>query len=268
MEQTSPSKRKNIGLVVLSVIDVVTGILSLVVTAIAVQVIAIMASGLTLVKAIKVVVQSEKTAILVKPVAIYAVRKLTRSEKMKAFFKKIKENIKNNPLTLTFSFVVLVICGGLGYALLDFVARFPWAVGWKLYALAFGGAAVVYAILLAITVRLGHDNAVFASIRRLVKSVGGDKAVEVLDAANNEVIEAVKAENERKAAEEAAKLEKEKAEKAKREEEEAILKYAKEREAEKARQREEAERVRLLNQYRGEYEHKQEGGGDDHSYNV
>lgn len=257
-KQTPKQRRKDIGLVVLSAIDVLTGILSLVFATLAVQVIAIMSSGLTLFKAVKVAVQSEKTAILVKPVALYAVRRLSRSENMKAFFKKVKENLKNNPLTTLFSIVELVLCGGLGYALIDFVARFPWAIGWKLYVIAFGIAAVIYAILLTFTIRLGHDNIIFATIRRLVKNVGGDKAVEVLDATYKEVTELAKEEEARKAAEEAAAKERAEREAAaqaaieeKKKKEAEILAYAEKREEE---EKKEAERRALIDKYKAEYE--------------
>lgn len=206
MKSSSTAKRKDVWLIVLSALDVITGVLSLVFTALAIQVIAVMASGLTLMKAVKVAIQSEKTAIFVKPIAVYAVRKITRSEKMKSFFVKIKENIKNNPVTLVATIIELAICGGVGYSLLDFVDRFAWAVGWKAYAVAFGAAAVIYAVLVVLTVYLGHDNAAFAAIRKVVKSIGGEKAVDVLNVAEEEVkeaFEAAKKEAEQRAEEEA-----------------------------------------------------------------
>ena len=186
-------KLKHISLLILSALDVITGILSLIITALSIQVIALVASGATLFKAVKIAVQSEKTAVFVKPAAIYAVRTITRSEKMKKFFSKVKEDVKNNPVTLTASVVELAICGGLGYVLLDFVDRFSWAVGWKAYMLAFGAALVVYAALLVMTVYLGHDSTFFASIRRIVKKIGGEKAISVLDGAEAEVEAAIEA---------------------------------------------------------------------------
>lgn len=204
--KSSPMKSKQIGLLILSAIDVITGVLSLVIAALSVQIIALIASGATLFKAVKIAVQSEKAAVFVKPVAIYAVRKLTRGEKMKGFFAKIKENIKNNPVTLVATIIELVICGGVGYSLLDFVDRFAWAVGWKAYAVAFGVAAVIYAVLVVLTVYLGHDNAAFAAIRKCVKAIGGEKAVNVLNVAEEEVkeaFEAAKKEAEKREEEEA-----------------------------------------------------------------
>lgn len=204
--KSSPMKSKQVGLLILSAIDVITGVLSIVVTALSVQIIALIASGATLFKAVKIAVQSEKAAVFVKPVAIYAVRTLTRSEKMKGFFAKIKENIKNNPATLVATIIELAICGGVGYSLLDFVDRFAWAVGWKTYAVAFGAAAVIYAVLVVLTVYLGHDNAAFAAIRKFVKTIGGEKAVNVLNVAEEEVkeaLEAAKKEAEKRAEEEA-----------------------------------------------------------------
>lgn len=260
MKSSSPPRRKNIGLIILSAIDVITGILSLIITAFAVQVIAIMASGLTLIKAIKVAVQSEKTAAFVKPVAVYAVRTLTRSEKMKRFFCKVKEDLKNNPVTLITAIIELVFCGGLGYVLLDFLEQFAWAVGWKLYAVSFGGAFVVYSVLAVLTVFLGHDSAAFATIRKFVKSIGGEKAVEVLDKANAEVVDAILAERRRKeeeAAANAARAEEEARIAAEREanalEEQRIYEYALQREAEARARAEAEERRRLITKYRGEY---------------
>lgn len=204
--KSSPQKSKQVGLLILSALDVITGVLSLVVTALSVQIIALIASGATLFKAVKIAVQSEKAAVFVKPVAIYAVRKLTRSEKMKGFFAKIRDDIKHNPITMIAAIIELAICGGVGYSLLDFVNRFAWAVGWKAYAVAFGAALLIYAVLVVFTVYLGHDNSVFAAIRKVVKSIGGEKAVEVLGEAEEEVkaaIEAQKQAEEERAKEEA-----------------------------------------------------------------
>lgn len=180
---------------------------------------------------------------------------------MKAFFKRIKENLKNNPLTTVFSIIELVICGCLGYAFLDVAPRFSWAVGWKLYALAFGAAAIIYAMLLTFTIRLGHDNIMFAAIRRLVKALGGEKALALLDTAEQEVIELEKAEKERKAEQEAAEkalIEQEELKKKeleeKRRKEEEILAYAIKREEEAKEQAAKAEQERLINKYKAEYE--------------
>ena len=213
---TANRKRKDIGLIVLSAIDLVTGVLSLVFAAFAVQVIAIMASGLTLMKAVKVAVQSEKAAIFMKPIAVTAIRQLTRSEKMKAFFSKLKQNLKNNPITLVTVIVELVVCGCLGYTLIDFFDRFAWAIGWKLYAVAFGGAGVIYAILLGLTIYLGHDNIIFAFVRKAVKFLGGEKASDALNEAIEEAQKALE-DLERKEAEEKAeqaRIEEEQAKKA------------------------------------------------------
>ena len=141
----SSRKRKDVWLIVLSAVDVISGVLSIIFTAIAIQVIAVMASGLTLMKAVKVAIQSEKTAVFVKPVAVYAVSKITRSEKMKRVFENLKKNIKNNPITIVASCVELVICGGLGYALIGVFGGFSWAVGWKLYGAAVLTATAAYA---------------------------------------------------------------------------------------------------------------------------
>lgn len=191
--KSSPQKSKQVGLLILSAIDVITGVLSLVVTALSVQIIALIASGATLFKAVKIAVQSEKAVVFVKPVAIYAVRTLTRSEKMKGVFAKIRDDIKHNPVTMIAAIIELAICGGVGYSLLDFVNRFAWAVGWKAYAVAFGAALLIYAVLIVFTVYLGHDNSVFAAIRKVVKSIGGEKAVEVLGEAEEEVKAAIEA---------------------------------------------------------------------------
>lgn len=207
------TRRKDVGLIILSAVDLVTGLLSLVFSAFAIQVLAIMASGLTLMKAVKVAVQTEKTAIFVKPIAITAIRQLTRSGRMKVFFAKLKANLKNNPVTLVTAIIELAVCGGLGYVLTDYLDRFNWAVGWKLYAVAFGMAALIYAAICLLTVYLGHDNPAFAKIRESVKFIGGEKAVTVLDASVEETKAAIsalkeeaakaKAEEERIAAERA-----------------------------------------------------------------
>ena len=164
-----------------------------------------LASGATLFKAVKVAVQSEKTAVFVKPIAVYAVKKLTRSDKMKQFFAKIRQNIKNNPITLITAIVELVVCCGLGYVLLDFLDQFPWAVGWKLKLVAFGGAGLIYATIAVLTIYLGHDNPIFASIRKIVKFVGGEKAFDVLEQAMHDTEEKLAALQREKEAEEAEK---------------------------------------------------------------
>lgn len=252
-QSPTAKRRRHWGLIALSAIDLITGILSLIFTALAVQVVALMASGATLVSAVKIAVQSEKAAVFVKPVAIFAVRKLTRSEKMKAFFEKLKKNAKNNPLTISFSMAELVICGGLGYAMTDFFARFAWAVGWKLYLVAYGAAAVIYGALLAFTIILGHDGEAFAAIRRFVKEIGGDKAVEVLDKTDAEVkAAAAEAEAARVAEAEAAKAAEE-AELARKAKEDEIYKYALEQEEKKREAAEAQRRAILVNKYKAEY---------------
>lgn len=235
MSSPSPRKRKQVGLIVLSAVDVITGVLSLVVTALSVQIIALIASGATLFKAVKIAVQSEKAAVFVKPVAIYAVRTLTRSEKMKGVFAKIRDDIKHNPVTMIAAIIELAICGVVGYSLLDFVDRFAWAVGWKAYAVAFGAALLIYAVLVVFTVYLGHDNSVFAAIRKVVKSIGGEKAVDVLDKAEEEVKAAIEAQKqaEEERAREEARIAEEKAR-----DEEIYAKIMEEEEAEAKRQEE------------------------------
>lgn len=258
MKSSPPARKsKDVWLIVLSALDVITGVLSLVFTALAIQVIAVMASGLTLMKAVKVAIQSEKTAIFVKPVAVYAVRKITRSEKMKSFFGKIKENIKNNPVTLVTVIVELAICSLLGYTSLDIVSGFAWAEGWKAYALAFGAALVIYGVLVALTVYLGHDNAVFAFIRKAAKLIGGEKVAEAVNATVEEVKEAVDAAN-REALEkaEAERIAAE-AEAEKKAEEERIYLYALEQEEKKKAQVEAARRAQLVNAYSAEFRRKQ-----------
>lgn len=116
---------------------------------------------------------------------------------MKALFSKLGTALKNNPVTLITALVEAAVCGGLyPYAstVLFSVERCgeAWSRAWSILVVT-----GIYVLVAALTIYLGHDSAAFANIRRLVKKIGGGKAVAVLD----DVVATVRAQEETEKAE-------------------------------------------------------------------
>ena len=130
------NKRSDIAMIVVGGLDFVTTLISVLVIVMATQLIAIIASGATLFKAIKVFIQSEKARRLLgsaKPIVIKIARRIAplvgawcvkkikkikgdnNMEKVKEFFKKLGQNIWANKVSLGGTLVNGGICGFLGY---------------------------------------------------------------------------------------------------------------------------------------------------------
>lgn len=221
---TSQQKRDQISMIILSCIDLLFGILSVVLTAMAIQVIAMLASGATLFKAAKIFIQSEKAAKLLKsakPVIIKAaitvapvvarkvikgVRKIHNKEQktMKQKLSKLATELKNNKVTATLVTVETLLGGGSAYGLIElFAYHNVFDKPLYNYLVCAAIVLVLYVLIAVATIYIGRDNANFALVRKAVKFLGGEKAVEVLEGAQSEV----QAEREREAALEAAKAE-------------------------------------------------------------
>ena len=193
-------------MIILSAIDLVAGVLSIVFSQLAIQVIAALASGATLIKAIRIAkatklakaIKIEETAIKVATNAIPAVaavvtkcvHKLSKKENiaMKELLQKLKQEVKNNPITILTTLFETACCGGGGYAvyrfLLGYSAKIPYP--WNI-VLTVAITLVIYVALALATIYLGRDNKVFALIRKLVKVVGGEKAVDALEQVEGEL---------------------------------------------------------------------------------
>lgn len=156
---------------------------------------------------------------------------------MEGFFSKIRASLKNNPITTAATIVDAALSGGGGYILVDYLKQYDWAQGpWGLVT-GIGGAFLMFIVLTVLTIRLGHDSPVMATIRKCIAYLGQDKAVVLL---GDDVKEEDAA---RKAAEEAEqkRLEEEAILAAAKKEEDDILAAIAAEEAEKARKIQEAE---------------------------
>lgn len=149
-----------------------------------------------------------------------------KMEKIKAFFKKMGVNMKNNPITILAVVFEGLLCGAGGKCIDHVIRYFSWVEAPWNYVLAAGLTVVIFVILAGLTCYLGFDNKSFAKLRGIVKIVGGEKAVEALGGMVDVVL-AAKAEEEARLA----------AEKAQREEDDRIYAQilAEEKAAEKAR---------------------------------
>lgn len=201
-----PSKEQII-MIVLSAIDLVAGVLSIVFSQIAVQVIAALASGATLIKAIRIAkatqlakaIKIEETAIKVAVKAIPAVAAIVAKKcvhknykketiTMKELLQKLKAEVKNNPITILTTLFETACCGGGGYAIYRFLLGYsdkipyPWNIVVTVFI-----TLVIYLALALSTIYLGRDNKVFAAIRKLVKLVGGEQAVGALEQVEGEL---------------------------------------------------------------------------------
>ncbi len=190
---SAKERRSQLGLIALSAIDLAFGILSIVMSTISVQVLAAMASGLTLCKAIKVSIQSKKAADLVKRVAVKAiplvlhsvstVSKINNEEKstMKNFFKKLRTNVKNNKITTAVVVFIALLCAGGGYAVNYFLTAFNCIPKPYNIVLAVVVTVFVFIVLAVAVIYLGHDSETWARIRKYVKFLGGESAADKLD---------------------------------------------------------------------------------------
>ncbi len=186
-------RRSQIGLIILSIIDLAFGILSIAVSAMSVQILAAMASGLTLCKAIKISIQSKKAADLVKRVAVKAipivlrtissVSKINNEEKttMKNFFKKLRTNVKNNKITTVVVVFIALLCAGGGYAVNYFLTTLSCIPNPYNIVLAVVVTVFVFILLAVAVIYLGHDSETWARIRKYVKFLGGESAADKLD---------------------------------------------------------------------------------------
>ena len=225
---TPKQKRDQISIIILSCIDLLFGILSIVLSVMAVQVLAMLASGATLFKAAKIFIQSEKaakllksakpvivkTAIRLSPVIargiIRGVGKIQKKEQktMKQFFSKLAEELKNNKVTTSLVTLETLLGGGGAYGLIElFLEKNIFAKPLYNYLVCVAIVLVIYVLVVVATVYIGRDNKNFAYIRQAVKFLGGDEAVKVLESAteNKQVVIEEQAKAEAAKAEQQAK---------------------------------------------------------------
>lgn len=216
--QLAKQRREQIAMVVLSVIDLLAGLLSIIFSQVIVQVIATVASGATLVKAVKIakaakLAKTEKTIVqaatkVIPAVTLAAVKAIQNrgvKDKMKLFLQKLTTAIKNNPITVGTALFEAGAVGGGGYGLYKLLLGYCGNIAypWNL-VITISTTIACYAIIGTLTVFLGYDNRAFKAIRTFVKLLGEEAAVDALDRV---AIEAAKAaeEAEAKAKEEADK---------------------------------------------------------------
>ena len=179
-------------MIVLSAIDLVFGILSIILSQLAISIIATLASGATLIKAVKISKASKAEKVIkattkaIPAVAAYVVKCIHNNQKekmeMKKFLQKLGTALKNNPVTLVTSLLEAAFCGGCGYGLYElWIKNNEWfAYPWN-YITTVVITLAVYAVLVVLTIYLGYDSKAFAAIRKLVNVLGGDRSVEALD---------------------------------------------------------------------------------------
>lgn len=241
MRNNKDELRERIILTLFGLIDLITGVLSLMLATVTSQVIATIASGATFAKAIKMVYGAKKASKIFqsanppsfRKIAKYVmltprIFKFIRSKKMKNLFQKIAKNAKNNPVTLI-AVVIETIVFGSGGVFADYLVKDVGLFGepWNT-VFAAGVTVVLYAIFVFLTVYLGHDNELFAKIRKIVAQIGGENAVELLTA-----MEDTRLAIANKVEQEAEEKERKKKQEA---EDEAIYAKIQEEEAEIARQ--------------------------------
>lgn len=186
------NKNKNIGAIIIGSLDLATSLVSVLIMVLTTQIIAIVVSGLTFVKSLKIFVQSEKarklfsqsTPVLkhlvtkVSPVVgagiisrlnIY-IKKLNNKEqivKMKEFFKKLGAVLKANVGTISVVVVESIGAGGGAYGLAKYFESIhllpnPWSI-----VLAVAILLVALVGMAALTIWIGKDTVASAKVRTL-----------------------------------------------------------------------------------------------------
>ena len=186
------NKNKNIGAIIIGSLDLATSLVSVLIMVLTTQIIAIVVSGLTFVKSLKIFVQSEKarklfsqsTPVLkhivtkVSPVIgagiisrlnIY-IKKLSNKEqivKMKDFFKKLCAVLKANVGTISVVVVESIGAGGGAYGLAKYFESInllpqPWSI-----VLAVAILLVALVGIAALTIWIGKDTVASAKVRTL-----------------------------------------------------------------------------------------------------
>lgn len=238
-------RKSTIGVAILSLLDLAVGVAVIFTQTFAVKVLGTMASGLTFCKAVQVCVKSKKGAELAKSVAVKSIPliihifTMKENGKMKEFFKKIGTNLKNNKITAVVVVFVALVCAGAGYAINYFVEAFGTSIPAPYnIVIAVVATLLLFAILAAAVIYLGHDDKNYALIRKIVKVVGKENAAEELDKYREQYV--LQAEEEKARAEAEAKAQAE---------DDKIYRIIQEEEA----AREKAERDRKIAEWRAKH---------------
>ena len=173
-------KLYNLSAIILSVLDVLCGIISIFYTSMIVtSVIASIICGTIWGGRFIQLIKAERLAKALKILSTASITYITIRKKRSEFMKKFFDNIKNNPLTIVFALIGGGVMGFAAYKLaqLYFVALPQWA-----YILI----AIVAAILTVVfVVLLGWDNlksAILRSAKKTLSTDGYNTLVETVDA--------------------------------------------------------------------------------------
>lgn len=259
------NKKDQTVMLILSVIDLVTGILSIVFSILAVQCIATIASGATLAKAVSIIINGEKAAklgkngenvgkILVKNLPTFAAlagKIIIKGVIKMKFVDKLKHCVADNPRTIG-AVVLETVFGGIGgYGVYEVMQKYadvlvnPWNVIVPIFA-----TILAYALVVIITIKAGYENISEATIRRTAKALGVSEIADMLVSIKQENDEKM-AEQEQEAAKEAERKAEEDAIIAAYEaEEREKIQSAKALEEQREAARAEAERVAKINAYK------------------
>lgn len=277
------NSKKNIGTVLIGSLDFATSLVSVLIMVLTTQILAIVASGFTFIKSLKIFVQSEKArklftqsksilahvakkvapvwlATLTSRINIY-IKNLNNKEhivKMKEFFKKFVAVVKANIGTISVVAIESLSAGGGAYALCKWlVGTHALPTAWA-YVVAVACVALALAGVIALTIWIGKDSIMSAKVRtllailvKLVKKLfknkeDADKAEAIFENVVKNVelmVESVQDEVDKQDAAEKAEAERIKAEKEAEKQREAEKKEAERLAKERERQAVEAQKA-------------------------
>lgn len=173
-------KLYNLSAIILSVLDVLCGIISIFYTSMIVtSVIASIVCGTIWGGRFIQLVKAERLAKALKILSTASITYITVRKKRSEFMKKFFDNLKNNPLTIVFALIGGGVMGFAAYKLaqLYFVALPQWA--YILIAIVAAVLTVVFVVL------LGWDNiksAILRSAKKTLSKDGYNTLVETVDA--------------------------------------------------------------------------------------
>ncbi len=175
----SEKKLYNVSAIILSILDVICGIITIFYTAMAVtSVILSIICGTVWGGRVIQLIKVQRLANALKVMSTASIAYITVRKRRSEYMKKIFDNLKNNPLTIVFSIIGGGVIGFASYkfAQLNFVALPQWAL--ILLAVI---AAIITVVLIVL---LGWDNlksAILRSAKKTLSADGYNKLIEYVD---------------------------------------------------------------------------------------
>ena len=280
-------ERRSKGTLIISSIDVLIGIISIVFMFNSLRVIFGLTSGATGLKVVRTIIQTEKfkkffevvkprllriMSLVLPNVILNFIDKIKKNEKgvrtmknIKKFFESFASMFKNNVFTISGSTVVAISAGLSSTWAVKHIMSTGLLPVWAAYVVGIAICLLVYGFIEFTVLKYGAEDQLHVNLRKGLKTIlgiiGADEMVSKIDEIEKYAL-GVKEEEEKKAAEaaEAAKLQKEAEERLAKEEEEnaKIMKEAEERLAKEEEERlaKEAEAKRLAEEEKERLEHE------------